>query len=88
VFGREVVETEGRVLVFLQALASFGVLQLVVAQEPIIRFEGVWLGGRQVDVVKQLLGPALQTLGQFIQDIGRFVHPATLLFHAGLKLLL
>jgi hypothetical protein len=73
-FGREWIKAEERVLVFLQALAAFGVLQLVMGQEALVSFEGVLPPGRQVEVVEQLLSAALQTLGQFIQHVGRFMH--------------
>jgi hypothetical protein len=63
VLGREVVEGEEHVLVFLQTVTRLWVFELIVGQEPIVSRQGILTRRGQVHVVEHLLGPTLQALG-------------------------
>jgi hypothetical protein len=88
VFSREVVEGEEHPLVFFQAIAGLWVFELVVRQEPIVGGQGILTRRGQIQVVKHLFSPALQTLGQLIEHVGGLMYPAALLLDSGTEFLL
>nr|WP_261343440.1 hypothetical protein [Crateriforma conspicua] len=81
VLGREFVERQQQVAVFLQAVASLSVLRWVFLDERIGRFLRIILRLGLPDFMKVAFGFGLNAPRQLVQNVGRFVTPAALPLH-------
>ena len=84
--GREVVEGEQHIAIPGQAFDRLVVLRAVDFSESIEGGLGVLAGLGHPDILKRLVGFALQTLRQPVEDVGSLVHPAALLAGLGLSI--
>ena len=83
VFGREVIERQQHVAIFLQTLHGLGVLGAISFQEGVEGLISSGAGRHHPDLMQLLFGCRLQACGQLIEHIGRLVDPTALFSGTG-----